>query len=318
MIYVACPPAFVTGGPELLHQLAAKIRELGGMAMMYYPGNQPEDPVAPRFRCYDVPYARSLREANADDVLIVPEVMTHLLFENRKLRRFIWWLSVDNYFASVATKKFKVKIKRKLGIGKVYEPGMKGFGHMAQSHYAMDFLEKNGVSDAVYLSDYLNPAFLASAGNAEGRQKVSRVLYNPKKGLEFTRKIQAAAPDIDFVAIENMTPVQIADLMQTSKVYIDFGNHPGKDRIPREAAICGCCVITGLDGAAKFERDLPIPAEFKSPKGDEFLPQIVENIRRCLANYDQVTRQFDAYREYIHAEPAMFGRHVKTLLEMLE
>lgn len=317
MIYVACPPAFVTGGPELLHQLAAKIRELGGAAMMYYPGDVPEDPVAPRFRSYDVPYTRSLKDANAKDVLIVPEVMTHLLFENKKLRRFVWWLSVDNYFASVATKRLKVKIKRKLGIGKVYELGMKGFGHLAQSYYAMDFLSKSGVPDAFYLSDYLNATFLESAANASGRQKVSRVLYNPKKGLDFTRKIQAAAPDIEFVAIENMMPAQIAELMQSSRVYIDFGNHPGKDRIPREAAICGCCVITGLDGAAKFDPDLPIPPEFKTPRSDEFVPQVVESIRRCLTDYDQINRRFDPYREYIRAEPELFGRHVRALMELL-
>ena len=50
-----------------------------------------------------------------------------------------------------------------------------------------------------------------------------------------------------------MTPEQVVDLMSESKVYIDFGNHPGKDRIPREAVINGCCVITGVRGSARFK-----------------------------------------------------------------
>lgn len=29
--------------------------------------------------------------------------------------------------------------------------------------------------------------------------------------------------------------------MRKAKVYIDFGFHPGKDRIPREAVMCGAC-----------------------------------------------------------------------------
>lgn len=51
--------------------------------------------------------------------------------------------------------------------------------------------------------------------------------------------------------------------MSKSKVYIDFGNHPGKDRIPREAAISGCIVITGKRGAAAFAEDVCIPETYK-------------------------------------------------------
>ena len=33
------------------------------------------------------------------------------------------------------------------------------------------------------------------------------------------------------------------------QVYIDFGHHPGQDRLPREAVQCGCVVITGTRGS---------------------------------------------------------------------
>jgi len=33
------------------------------------------------------------------------------------------------------------------------------------------------------------------------------------------------------------------------QVYIDFGHHPGQDRLPREAVQCGCVVITGKRGS---------------------------------------------------------------------
>lgn len=62
------------------------------------------------------------------------------------------------------------------------------------------------------------------------------------------------AQDLRWVPLIGMTTEEMRSCMSKSKVYIDFGNHPGKDRIPREAAISGCIVITGKRGAAAFAR----------------------------------------------------------------
>ena len=79
------------------------------------------------------------------------------------------------------------------------------------------------------------------------RQKLN--LFNPIKGidktLEFIKKSDAR---IKWRALKGLTPEQMREVMLQSKVYIDFGNHPGKDRIPREAATCGCCVLTNKNG----------------------------------------------------------------------
>ena len=45
------------------------------------------------------------------------------------------------------------------------------------------------------------------------------------------------AQDLRWVPLIGMTTEEMRSCMSKSKVYIDFGNHPGKDRIPREAAI---------------------------------------------------------------------------------
>ena len=87
------------------------------------------------------------------------------------------------------------------------------------------------------------------------------MLYNPKKGIEFTRQLIEAAPDLNWVPLENMSNEEVRGKLKTSKVYIDFGDHPGKDRFPREAAISGCCVITGKRGSAAYD-DVPIPEDF--------------------------------------------------------
>ena len=58
--------------------------------------------------------------------------------------------------------------------------------------------------------------------------------------------------------------------MMESKVYIDFGNHLGKDRIPREVA-SGCCIITGKTGADKYKEDVYIGEKFKFDEAINFL-----------------------------------------------
>ncbi|HEX4915800.1 MAG TPA: hypothetical protein VFV51_17700 [Vicinamibacterales bacterium] len=299
-----------------MHQFAAKIRELGGDATMYYPGREPVDPVVPRYRDYGVPFTRSIRDAGATDVLVVPETMTGELYTNTRMQRWIWWLSVDNYFDVAGFDKPRKRLRRWLGLDRVYRLGEPGFGHMAQSHYAIDFLRRHGIGNVEYVSDYLGAAFLETAV-ASNRKREDRVLYNPRKGFDFTRKLIAAAPDVRFVPIENMTPSQIAEVMQSSKVYIDFGHHPGKDRMPREAAICGCCVITSRNGSAGFHEDVPIPAAFKFQRDDESIPSVIDCIRLCLADYPGNLARFAQYRGAILAEPGQFESQVRAFLERI-
>ena len=94
--------------------------------------------------------------------------------------------------------------------------------------------------------------------------------------------------------------------MKQSKAYIDFGNHPGKDRLPREAAINGCCVITDRRGSAAFSQDVPIPDEYKFEDTDDNIPQIVDKINDTLSNYNNKKHDFDEYRNKILAEHQQF------------
>ncbi len=95
-------------------------------------------------------------------------------------------------------------------------------------------------------------------------------------------------------------------LLKRAKVYIDFGNHPGKDRIPREAAICGCCVITGKRGSAYYHNDVPIPDKYKFNDEDSSIPLVVNKIQDVLSDYDNVINDFKEYREFIKSEEDKF------------
>ena len=106
-------------------------------------------------------------------------------------------------------------------------------------------------------------------------------------------------------------------LMQISKVYIDFGNHPGKDRIPREAAICGCCIITGKRGSANNKIDIAIKDKYKFEDRLSSIDQIHSLICDCMDNFDICQSDFKNYREIILKEEAIFKENVLKIFEKM-
>lgn len=111
-----------------------------------------------------------------------------------------------------------------------------------------------------------------------------------------------------------MTAEEVHDLLCRAKCYIDFGNHPGQDRIPREAAAAGCCVITGRRGAAANDIDIPIPASYKFEDAPQAIPAILACLRACLDDYDGHIGDFAGYREMIAGQKEKFRHDVAAAL----
>ena len=98
--------------------------------------------------------------------------------------------------------------------------------------------------------------------------------------------------------------------MQSSKVYVDFGNHPGKDRIPREAAANGCCIITNKQGSAAFREDVPIPEKYKFEEPLEEVDRLKELLVDICSNYSEHVSKFEEYRNWIKDEKVRFDAEV--------
>lgn len=146
------------------------------------------------------------------------------------------------------------------------------------------------------------------------RNKKDIVVYNPKKGYEVTQQLIRKAPHIEWVPIENRTPQQVKELLISAKIYIDFGHHPGKDRIPREAAMCGCIVMTNRKGSAKFAEDVPIPEKFKveySPGKETVIINLLEN---SFLDYENDLSLFDEYRTKIKNEEHVFNSDLSKII----
>lgn len=320
-IYVLCPAFVKTGGTELLHQLVYILNKYSINAKMAFYNEQLGKPILnPAFEKYVKEYIMKSEIIDSENnMLIVPELSVETLKNYKNIKKVIWWLSVDNF---VKTNGIKGRLKvlgikntvKNILLGNISHPMpiVKSVQyHLCQSYYAKDFLIKNGIieTNIDYLSDYINDIYLNNF-NFSNNQKEDIVLYNPKKGYRFTKKIIEKSQDVKWIPLQNLTNEEVCELMLKSKVYIDFGEHPGKDRFPREAAICGCCIITGLKGAAKFDEDLRINHKYKIKEKNSNIEKIITIIKDCLKNYDSNISNYGEYREYITSEKNVFEEDV--------
>jgi hypothetical protein len=315
-LFVPAPAAHVTGGPEALHQLVHKATDLGfDAAIVYHPADHPE-PTAEVYRCYQTPVAAAVEDAS-DAFVVVPEIDVPRLLNLNAAQRGLWWLSVDNFLTRNEI------LRRQLmtptpPLDVVYDPAARCI-HLAQSEYARGHLKAHG-SHALMLTDYIRPQIVELSQQVRTGKKDDIVVYNPLKGKEFTEKLIGASPaSIQWVPLQDLTPSQVSRLLGRAKVYIDFGNHPGRDRIPREAALCGCAVITGSRGSAGNSIDVPIRPAYRFDDADPSTPErALSLIKDIFKNYTSHHQEFAGYRAVIEDQENVFTKEVFTLLSTIQ
>lgn len=187
---------------------------------------------------------------------------------------------------------------------------MKHMIHFSQTQHATDYLKQCGI-EPVPLIDSINEDFLNDNHLEFANTKQDIILYNPNKGKKVTEKLIAANPQWQFVPLKGLNREQLSEQLYAAKLYIDFGHHPGRDRMPREAAMHGCCLITGVLGSAGNEIDLPILKRYKlDSSAPEFVAEFSQLARDILANFAAHYRAFDNYRDYLKNEPKVFRQQI--------
>ncbi|RYY07690.1 MAG: hypothetical protein EOP43_02500 [Sphingobacteriaceae bacterium] len=185
---------------------------------------------------------------------------------------------------------------------------------MYQSEYARVFLRNAGSQHILPLSDYIDHNLIIKNIDMPSK-RINQVLYNPIKGLEITTHLIRLFPQIKWIPIIKLKSEEVSKLLASSKVYVDFGSHPGKDRIPREAVLNGCCIIVNKQGAAANSLDMDIPAEFKIEDPIKEQNQIVSLINKCFNFYDDQYSKFGNYLSKIISEEEDFEKEIKELIK---
>lgn len=301
-VFVVCPANSQSGGPELCHQLVHTLNsaEPGRAAIVYNPFEL-RHKTPPAYSRYNAP-AAMIGDIADGATVVLPETYGSVLDRFPGARIVFWWMSVNNFHvaAAGAAGAQMEALRQRVDL------------HLYQSEYARSFLHTAHLEPVARLSDYLASDYIRAIGGARPRQRRELVAFNPAKGIQRTGLIFQAlvkgvreAPKV--VALEGMSRDQIRQVLAETKVYIDFGEHPGKDRMPREAAAMGCCVLTNRRGAAGNQIDVPIPDDCKiDDRKPRFEMRAVGKIHKLLDDFHQQSPRFDEYRRVIASEPVLF------------
>lgn len=344
-IYVFCPNDFVTGGPDALHQIVYYLNQIGLEAIIVYYAFTSK-------HVYAIPDAYKAYVSgfiteddfvdSSENIVILPEHAVDKLKFLKKSRVLIWWLSVDNntnrssflwkvfFFATLPARVVKNwhYYKNRFGEAIVKTLQMKKYDfnaepenveHLCASHYAYDFVSKRSKHKTSLCIEPISKIFLEKFDEQKGlldsTQRSDIILYNPRKSGAFVQRLVELAPDLNFVPLKGFSQDQLIEKYVTSKLYVDFGPFPGAERIPKEAALFGCCVITGRNGASNFYGDVPIPDEYKFADYAGQADLIVAKIRDVLKNYETKKPDFEEYRKTVLALEGNFKNSLKGCLQ---
>ena len=332
-IFIFCPNGLVTGGPEALHQLRFYMEQEGYQAYLVYEFSGNLNPPE-RYMEYE-PKVVSFQQVTDDkrNVLIVPEVSIGILQVYHSIQKCVWFLSWGYYDISVKDRLligcknivkrffncFIFDPERKFRLQIFSRRKQKNVLYCCGSEYAYQHVVSDlKVSDAVMLVEPISMDFLRE-GPAKNLTSCGRgdiVLYNPSKPSEVMRKLLERT-DIQFQPLKGYTPVELIEIYRKSKLYIDFGQFGGPERIPKESVYNGTCVLVGRRNAAENDFDVAIPGAFKI--GDfENVDAIADRIRDMLLHYDDLIGEFAHFRNKIDNLEQNFKEQIRSIFLMQE
>lgn len=309
-----------TGGPLAIHQAAAKIRDLGGQAGMIYIRNSKSRSafkfqsgaiagnlnyfgrkrISNELRSYGFP---TNQEFSIHDHFVVPEAFPELAFQLLQVgcrKVSIWWLSVDNFpLQQLNTLQSQSLLKR--------------CGHLCQSVYAFDFVKRHGGQNISMLSDEIDLSVPREIPQTQNR-KID-FCYLPNKAIGADEILEDLSRQFTIKPLKGLSRAQIKETLLDSKIFLDFGHHPGKDRVPREAALCGAIPVVRREGAARFKADVPLIDELLIETHDFFdAVQIAEKLQYIIKNSEKFGGALEDYVKSILGEAGIFETEVRTLI----
>lgn len=323
-VYVYCPPNFTSGGPETLHTIVDAINNSGGNAFIYYGKKNAKIPN--KYLKLNIKVTSKI-EDDENNLLVVSENCLYIANKYKRIKKANLFLSttfyemryetVNEYLKRTNTPKiFYLPV---FIIGKLFKNKFKKHSfsndiiYAANGSITKNFLVDNGIpeEEIAYICGPLNKEFIE---NRIVLEKENIIAYNPKKGYDFTKKIIDYTSKLDmnvkFIPIQNMSTEEVHNLLAKAKVYIDFGFHPGPERIPREAVISDCNIITSNLGSASSEVDVPIPDKYKFSCDDSNIEKISNLILEMIYNYSNFQIDFTSFKNKVLEQPQLFSKNV--------
>jgi len=319
----------------------------------YFPTNQStkidqenEIKVHENYEIFDLPFTDKIEDSERN-ILIIPEINQAIKISKKyqNIRKILWWLSLDfffityfnenhlkltrsiikypfeiicyfnkltkNYFGNISFPKYLKMIYLNLPFKNIIKVNNLEL-NLSQSMYQYNVLHSKNVKSHL-LCDYIRDEYFNAAQNVTMQNKKNIACYNPSKSSSFMKRIIETNPKVKFIPLTNYTMSEIIDILSKSKIYIDFGFHPGVDHLPREAAILRNCIITNKEGSAYYSDAVSINEKYKFEEKSINLHKISKTIDLMFSNFENELKNFDEYVKKINTEKSEFKKQVKDI-----
>lgn len=338
-IYVVSP--YINGGgSRSLHQLSTILRNKNVDVKIVYSDGKTILPIDKLL--YD---DTNLEIANniiddINNIVIIPEAFTGFLSNYKNAIKIIWWLSYYYYRINDVCWFTKISIARR-GLPKIVYPfilikkycdsigkinefikpnNLKNYYHLYNNELVHEYLLKNDVNEnnMLYLCGPLLKQYINNNRKDIISKKENIVVYNEVKNDKtfislISKKIKKYG--INVISINNMKQDEVYQLLKKAKVYIDFGYHPGVERMPREAVSLYCNIITSNIGTASNKIDVPIDNKYKFSIKYSNIKKIVNLIVNMTNNYNEYIDDFNVFRNKINEQYHIFDDNCNMLIE---
>lgn len=337
-IIIFCPGDIISGGVNSLHNLCSLLVRNGFNATMYYFNAKPDIINSHQIISYNVNrYDGKIDEP--DQIIIVPETMIEILTTFSKAKKIIYWLALKYYFKNPPWRPpFHIKPVRKLiscrsyygysgGILESAKRKLNEFSkskfniwtedyiHISNSHFVANYCMHRGAKKSFVLLNPIRNEFYNKEANLNSRTET--ILFGPKTPKLLVLFARIFLKEFKIIQLRHIPFKKVYKLMSKSLVFAEFGNNPGRDRMPREAAMLGCIVFMNTRGSNALKEDYNIDNQYKIIDKLINYPHIIKEIRKAAQNYKIQISDFDQFRKQLKNEKANFDNEVKSVFSKL-
>ena len=319
--FVFAPANICGGGPEALHQLVYYMRQLGMDAYTVYYVYSGFPVVSPveRYEQYGVKVVRYNEiEDEVGNYVIAPENAPWCLNGFRNAQKCIWWLGLIASKVSEGNSFYKmVYWKRRMMRQSVTHArkllyNVNNCWHLCGSKYAyLDVNNRYDKSRVEYMVEPISLDFLRMDNSDFSTKRENIVLYNPAKPSKIMGDLLERAR-FKYVPLKGFTPDGLAEMYKEAKLYVDFGDFGGPERMPKEAVYFGCNILVANHNAASNDFDVAIPQKYKVDD-NETAEQIEYRIADMLQNYEKQKMDFLPFKLKVEGLEENFINQLKNV-----
>ena len=319
-IQVVCQRRLVSGGAESLHNLVLQLRGIGLRANLVYFPEVGVDEAQTSYYFADYGLLPTALDDSRETIVIFPETLCMEALKLKHAQAAIWWLSVDNFlrikYGNLWDKwrYFKSVMRGERPFGGV--KALRRLRHFSKCRYDEIFLAKHGIHFE-RITGPISYRYIEASKCLDVwlRQKKDWILYSPETPKSILTLVRIELPKVALVEMKGYSSDEMISLYRQAKVFMDFGNHPGQERMPREAAVMGCFVITGMKGAAANDEDLPLAPKYKlNVRSFMFTSTLTDLVNEAIKQHESMWLDQRYFRRYVAEQ---FDNQRKQLIAIL-